>query len=111
MSNAARNKLGLKPEVLRNIDKHGKLPTHDIHVGQHIMYQDIASKQWHPAISTSICQQKQSFKIKLLMASSVGRLKHISSLTHLKTRWHNQWCNQWHNQTTIRLYQIATHHK
>ena len=44
MSNAARNKLGLKPEVLRNIDKHEKLPTHDLHVGQHVMYQDTASK-------------------------------------------------------------------
>ena len=44
MSNAARNKLGLKPDVLRNIDKHEKLPTHDLHIGQCIMYQDSASK-------------------------------------------------------------------
>ena len=29
MSNAARNQLGIQPEVLRNIDKHEKLPTHD----------------------------------------------------------------------------------
>ena len=40
MSNAARNKLGLQPEVLRNIDKHETLPRHDLHVGQHVMYQD-----------------------------------------------------------------------
>ena len=40
MSNAARNQLGIHPEVLRNIDKHEKLPTHDLHVGQHVMYQD-----------------------------------------------------------------------
>ena len=45
MSNAARNKLGLKPEALRNIDKLEKLPTHDLHVGQHVMYQDSTSKQ------------------------------------------------------------------
>ena len=44
ISNTARNKLGLKPEVSRNIDKHEKFPTHDLHVGQHVMYQDSASK-------------------------------------------------------------------
>ena len=45
MSNAARNKLGIQPEVLRNIDKHDKLPMHDLHAGQHVMFQDSASKQ------------------------------------------------------------------
>ena len=64
MSNAARNKLGLKPDDLRNVDKHEKFPTHDLHVGQHVMYQDSANKQWHPAIITSLCQEKQSYKIK-----------------------------------------------
>ena len=34
MSNAARNKLGIQPEVLWSIDKQDKLPTHDLHVGQ-----------------------------------------------------------------------------
>ena len=28
VSNAARNQHGIQPEVLRNIDKHEKLPTH-----------------------------------------------------------------------------------
>ena len=65
MSNAFRNKLGHKPEVLSNIDKHEKLPTDDLHVGQHVMYQDSASKQLHPAIITSLCQEKQSYKIKI----------------------------------------------
>ena len=64
MSNATRNKLGLKPEVLRNIDKHEKLPTHDLHVGKHVMYQDSASKQWHPAIIISLFQEKWSYKAK-----------------------------------------------
>ena len=32
MSNAARNKLGIQPEVLRNNDKHDRLPMHDLHV-------------------------------------------------------------------------------
>ena len=54
MSNAARNKLGLKPEISRSIDKHEKLPTHDLHV----MYQDSTGKQWHQAFITSLCQEK-----------------------------------------------------
>ena len=44
MSNAARNQLGIQPEVLRNIDKHEKLPIHDLHIGQHVLYQDIVTK-------------------------------------------------------------------
>ena len=64
MSNAARNKIAIQPEVLRNIGKHDKLPTHDLHVGQHVMFQDSTSKQWHWAIITSLCQEKCSYKIK-----------------------------------------------
>ena len=40
MSNADRKQLGIKPEVMRNIYKHEVLPTHDLHVGQSVMYQD-----------------------------------------------------------------------
>ena len=58
MSNAARNKVGIQQEVLRNIDKNEKLPTHDLHVVQHVMYQDSVTKQWYPSIITSLCQEK-----------------------------------------------------
>ena len=44
MFNTARKQLGIYPEVLRNIDKHEVLLTHDIHVGQSIMYQDSVTK-------------------------------------------------------------------
>ena len=64
MSNAARTQFGIQPEVLRNIDKHEKLPTYDLHVGHHVMYQDRVSKSWHPAIITSLCHEKWSYKIK-----------------------------------------------
>ena len=40
MSNVARKQLGIQPEVIRNIEKHQVLPTHDLHVGQSVMYQD-----------------------------------------------------------------------
>ena len=36
MPNAVEKQLGIQPEVLRNIDKHGVLPTHDLHVRQSI---------------------------------------------------------------------------
>ena len=58
MSNAARNQLGIQPEVLRSIDKYEWLHTHDLHVGQHVMYQDSVTKQWHPAIITTLCQER-----------------------------------------------------
>ena len=31
--------LGIQPEVVRNIDKHAALPTHDLCVGQQVMYE------------------------------------------------------------------------
>ena len=44
LSNAARKQLGIEPEVIRNIDKHEALPTHDLHVGQNVIYQDSVTK-------------------------------------------------------------------
>ena len=63
MSNAARKQLGIQPVVLRNIDKHEVLPTHDLHVGQSVMYRDSMNMRWHPAVITSLCQEKRSYKI------------------------------------------------
>ena len=40
MSNAARIQLGIQPEVIGNSDKHAALPTHDLNVGQQVMFQD-----------------------------------------------------------------------
>ena len=44
MSNAARKQLRIQPEVLGDIDKHENLPTHDLHIGQHVIYQDSVTK-------------------------------------------------------------------
>ena len=38
MSNAARKQLGIQPEVVRNTDKYAALPTHDLHVGQQVIF-------------------------------------------------------------------------
>ena len=63
MSNAARQQLGIQPEIIRKSDKHAALPTHDLNVGQHVMYQDSASKHWYPAVIDSLCLEPISYKV------------------------------------------------
>ena len=63
MSNNARRQLGIQPEVIRNIEKHEVLPTHDLHLGHSIVYQDNVTKQLHPGVITSLCQEKRSYMI------------------------------------------------
>ena len=87
MSNAAWKQLGIQSEVIRHIDMHEDLPTPDLHLGQSVMYQDSVTKQWHPSVITSLCQEKRSYKI----TTSDGVVyretqKHISSLRHHRTR-------------------------
>ena len=63
MSNAARKQLGIQPEVVKNNDKNAVLPTHDLHVGQDVMFQDYASKHWYLAIIQSLCTEPRSYKV------------------------------------------------
>ena len=58
-----RNSYGIQPEVIRNSDKHAVLPTHDLHVGQHVMFQDSTNKHWYPAVIESLCPEPRSYKI------------------------------------------------
>ena len=44
ISSVARKQLGIQPEVIKNLDKHEVLPTHDLHVGQSVKYQDSVTK-------------------------------------------------------------------
>ena len=76
MSNSARKQLRIQPEVLRNNDKHEVLPTHNLHVGQTVMYQDSVTKQWHPAFITSLCQEKRSYIIATKMVLCIEKCKH-----------------------------------
>ena len=61
ISNTARKQLGIKPEVIRNKDKHAVLPRPDL--GQQVMYQDSTSKHWYPAVIDSLCPEPGSYKI------------------------------------------------
>ena len=63
LSNAARKHLGLHSEDLRNTSQHEHLPSHDLHVGQDGMFQDVTSKQWYPATITSLCSEPRSYNI------------------------------------------------
>ena len=63
MSNTTRHQLGLNPEQLRRKYKNEHLPSHDLHLGQHVMYQDSTNKQWFPATITSIYSEPGCFKI------------------------------------------------
>ena len=63
MSNAARKQLGIQPEVIRNSDNHAALPTHDPHVGQHVMFQDSTCKHWYPAVIKHLCPEPRHYKI------------------------------------------------
>ena len=63
MSKAARQQLGLQSEKLRDVNKHEHLPSHDLDIGQGVMYQDATSKQQYPASITSLCVQPRSYNI------------------------------------------------
>ena len=63
MCNAARKQLGIQSERIRKVDKHKVLPTCDLHVGQCVMYQYSVTKQWHPVVITSWCQEKRSYMV------------------------------------------------
>ena len=64
MSNAARQQLGLQPEKLRTVYKNQHLPSHDLHIGLEVMFQDVASKCWYPTTITSLCVQLRSYNYK-----------------------------------------------
>ena len=63
MSNTARHQLGLQPEKLKTVYKKEHLPSHDLHIGQDVMYQDVANKQWYTATITRLCVQPRSYNI------------------------------------------------
>ena len=57
MSNVARKQHGLGLEQLRVKSKNEQLPTHDLYIGQSVMYQDPVTKRWYLATITSLCQE------------------------------------------------------
>ena len=50
-------------QPLTNVNKNEHLLSHDIHIGQEVMYQDATSKQCYPATINSSCVQPRSYNI------------------------------------------------
>ena len=63
MSNAARHQLGLDPEQIRRKCKNEYLPSHELHLGEHVMFQDSTNKWLLPATIRSMCSEPRSYKI------------------------------------------------
>ena len=77
MSNVTRHQLSLKPGQLRSKCKNEHLPSHDVHLGQHVMFQDSTNKWWFPATITSIWSEPRSYKITTKKVSHTERLNPI----------------------------------
>ena len=71
------NSLVYNLEKLRNINKNEHLPSHDLHIGQDVMYQDATSKWWYPSTIPSLCVQPISYNITTK-----------EGVTHRKTQAH-----------------------
>ena len=75
MSNAAKKQLGIQPEVIRNSDKHVVLPTHDLHIGKHVMYQGSTSMHWYPAVIESV-PEPRGYKITTRDGATYNKCNH-----------------------------------
>ena len=63
MSNSARRQLGLEAEKVRTKTKNENLTLHGLHLGQDVMMQDPARKQWSPAVITRLCKEPRSYQV------------------------------------------------
>ena len=87
MSNAARQQLGLQPEKLRTVNKYEHLPSHDLYIGQNVVYQDVTCKWWYLATITSLCVCSPEVTILLQgKVSPTGRHKLTWSHMNQKAR-------------------------
>ena len=62
MSNAAC-RLGIAAEQI-TVNKNQYLPSHNLHIGQEVMYQDSVTKRWFPATIKAFCPEPRSYQIQ-----------------------------------------------
>ena len=62
MSNAACRQLGIAAEQ-PTTNKNQHLPSHDLHIGQEVMYQDSVTKRWFLATIKALCPEPRSYQI------------------------------------------------
>ena len=93
VSTAARKQLDILSEVIRNYNKHAVLFTHDLHVGQHVMFQDSTSKCWYPAVIKSFCPEPRSYKITTSDGITYGKTQsHLKPLTPQNKNFQSSKC-------------------
>ena len=80
MSNVARTQQGLGSEQLRMNSKNEHLPTHDLHIGQSVMYLNPVNRRWYPAIITNFAKILEVTRSEQKMVSSTE--KHRSTQNH-----------------------------
>ena len=65
MSNEAKQQLGLQPEKLRNVNKNEHLPSHDLHIGQDVMYKMLqASSGIQLLLQAYVCIQEATILLQ-----------------------------------------------
>ena len=86
MSNAACRQLGIAVEQTTNKNQH--LPSHDLHIGQEVMYQDSVTKRWFPATIKALCPEPRSYQILTMKGVIYRRTQnHLKSCkSHQKTQ-------------------------
>ena len=65
MSNAACRQLGVAAEQI-TANKNQHLSSHDLHIGQEVMYQDPVTKRWFPATIEALCPEPRSYQIQTM---------------------------------------------
>ena len=63
MLNAAHRQLGIAAEQ-STANKNQHLPSHDLHIGQEVMYQDSVTKRWFLATIKAFCPEPRSYQIQ-----------------------------------------------
>ena len=63
MSNAAHRQLGIAAEQ-PTANKNQHLPSHNLHIGQEVMYQDSVTKRWFLATIKALCPEPRSYQIQ-----------------------------------------------
>ena len=103
MSNAARRQKGLDCEHLRTQSKDEKMPSHDLHLDQVVMYQDPSDKRWYPVTITRLCQEPRSY----LITTRQG-VQYRKTQAHLKpyhSQGEDELCNQEKEKWTVQCAQ------
>ena len=84
MSNAAHRQLGIAAEQM-TVNKNQHLPSHDLHIGQEIMCQDIATMRWFPTTIKALCPEPRSYQIETSKGVTYRRTQ--SHLKPYESHW------------------------